>query len=89
MEQLSGEISFSTEKKYINYNDSYYIFPLESDEEILNLKIESKKNSLYSIKICYIFMEYYEGFSYNKKLSHLKVVIICLILISKKVIWSL
>ena len=66
LEQLSGEISFSTEKKYINYNDSYYIFPLESDEEILNLKIESKKNSLYSIKICYIFMEYYEGFSYNK-----------------------
>ena len=88
MEQLSGEISFSTEKKYINYNDSYYIFPLESDEEILNLKIESKKILCIVLKYVIFLWNILRDFLIIK-LLHLKVVIICLILISKKVIWSL
>ena len=69
MEQLSGEIFFSTKNNYINYNDNYHVFPLKSDKEIVDLKIESKKNSLYSIKICYIFKEYNERISYNKIIS--------------------
>ena len=55
-----------TNNTYINYNDNYYVFPLESDDEFLNLKIESKKNSFYNIKYCYIFTEYNKLISYNK-----------------------
>ncbi len=55
-----------TNNIYINYNDNYYVFPLESDDEFLNLKIESKKNSFYNIKYCYILIEYNELISYNK-----------------------
>jgi hypothetical protein len=66
LEQLSGDISFETNNTYTNYNNNYYVFPLKSDDEIINLKIEAKKNSFYNIKICYIFTEYNERNYYNK-----------------------
>ena len=66
LEQLSGDISFSTNNTYTNYNNNYYVFPLKSDDEIINLKIEAKRNSLYNIKICYIFTKFSETISYNK-----------------------
>ena len=66
LEQLSGDISFATNNTYTNYNNNYYVFPLKSDDEIINLKIEAKKNSFYNIKICYIFTEYNERNYYNK-----------------------
>jgi len=66
LEKLSGDISFATNNTFTNYNDNYYVFPLKSDDEFINLKIEAKKNSFYNIKICYIFTEYSERISYNK-----------------------
>ena len=66
LEKLSGDISLITNNTYTNYNNNYYVFPLESDNEFLNLKIESKNNSFYNIKYCYIFTEYNEFISYNK-----------------------
>jgi hypothetical protein len=65
IEKLAGDISLITNKKYLNHNNNY-IFSLESNDKILDLKIEANKNSIFSIKYCYIFSEYNENISYNK-----------------------
>lgn len=64
-EQLSGNIHLTSNRNYINYK-GYYLFALPSDKENIEFNINSKQNSIYSIKYCYIFTEYNDRISYNK-----------------------
>ena len=65
LEQLSGNINLSSNRKYINYKD-YYLFTLPLNIENFDLEIDSKQNSIYSIKYCYIITEYNDAISYDK-----------------------
>ena len=57
IELLSGDIIIETDKEVnINYENKY-IFKLNSSDEALNIKIEAKKNSIYSIKYYYTIKE--------------------------------